>query len=78
MSSSEERRLGKRDGIRWTITWLHRRADSMRDQHAKNILNSAAFDLGNEIREGRMPLMESAIARSLLLSDVKVGDRFFD
>lgn len=57
MSSSPERRQGKRDGLRWAISWLHRRADEMNDPHAKVILNCAAFNLGNEIREGRMPLI---------------------
>lgn len=50
-----KRKLGKRDGLRWSITWLHRRAQSMNDPRAKAILNSAAFSLGNEIREGRWP-----------------------
>jgi len=49
------RQLGKRDGLRYTITWLHRRANSMNDPQAKAILNSAAFDLGLEIREGHVP-----------------------
>lgn len=52
---SVDRHLGKRDGLRWTITWLHARAKSMHDPKAKSILNSAAFDLGIEIREGRIP-----------------------
>lgn len=52
---SEDRRLGKRDGLRYAITWLHRRANSMNDSKAKAILNSAAFDLGIEIREGHAP-----------------------
>jgi hypothetical protein len=54
------RKLGKRDGIRYAITWLHRRAEEMNDQHAKAVLNSAAFYLGNEIREGHMPSVPDA------------------
>lgn len=50
-----ERWLGKRDGLRWAITWLHRRADSMNDPQARAILNSAAFALGGEIRQGCLP-----------------------
>jgi hypothetical protein len=49
------RKLGKRDGLRYAITWLHRRAEGMNDPKATAILNSAAFDLGNEIREGHVP-----------------------
>lgn len=55
MSNPPDRRLGKRDGLRYAITWLHRRAGQMNDPHARAVLNSAAFDLGNEIREGHMP-----------------------
>ena len=55
MTELTPRKLGKRDGLRYAITWLHRRAESMNDPHAKAVLNSAAFDLGNEIREGRIP-----------------------
>ena len=54
------RQLGKRDGLRYTITWLHNRAKSMNDPKATAILNSAAFDLGDEIREGRTPPIEEA------------------
>lgn len=37
-----------RNGLRAAITWLHERANSMNDQKAKAILNSAAFTLGTE------------------------------
>ncbi|OFX01733.1 MAG: hypothetical protein A3E78_03715 [Alphaproteobacteria bacterium RIFCSPHIGHO2_12_FULL_63_12] len=36
------------DGLRWAITWLHKRALEMNDIHAKNILNTAGFHLGVE------------------------------
>ncbi len=49
------RQLGKRDGLRYAITWLHRRAKLMSDPNATAILNSAAFDLGLEIKEGHIP-----------------------
>jgi transposase len=45
---SHERRLGRRDGIRWAITYLHKRAEEMNDSRAKLVLNSAAFDMGVE------------------------------
>lgn len=32
----------------------------MNDLHAKAVLNSAAFDLGNEIREGHTPPIPDA------------------
>lgn len=60
MSYPPDRRLGKRDGLRYAITWLHRRAETMNDIHARAVLNSAAFDLGNEIREGHFPPIPDA------------------
>lgn len=38
--------LGYQRGVRACITWLHERAASMNDPHAKAILNTAAFNLG--------------------------------
>lgn len=55
MTPSGFRQLGKRDGLRYSITWLHQRANQMNDPHAKAVLNSAAYALGNEIREGHIP-----------------------
>lgn len=55
MTDKNLRRLGKRDGLRYAINWLHQRAEAMNDEKAKAILNSAAFNLGNEIREGHTP-----------------------
>ena len=33
-------------GIRLAVTWLHKRANEMNDPKAKQILDSAAFSLG--------------------------------
>jgi hypothetical protein len=35
-------------GVRACIAWLHARADTMNDPHAKSVLNSAAFNLGRD------------------------------
>lgn len=37
---------GRRNGVKWAITWLHRRAKQMRDPKAADILNVAASDMG--------------------------------
>lgn len=37
---------GRRNGVRWAVTWLHNRALEMNDPRAVLILNSAAFNLG--------------------------------
>jgi len=43
---SPQYRDGQRNAIKWAITWLHRRAESMNDVKMVAILNSAAFELG--------------------------------
>lgn len=48
MSKIPEYLRGHRDATRAAVTWLHRRAQSMNDPHAKAILDSAANDLGGE------------------------------
>lgn len=47
---NDDRRHGQRAGIRWCITWLHKRADEMNDPKARDVLNSAAFNLSNAAR----------------------------
>jgi hypothetical protein len=47
MARSQQYMDGQRTALRWVVTWLHRRADSMDDQRARQILNSAAFDFAN-------------------------------
>lgn len=53
--------------VRGFVQWLHSRADSMNDPHAKAILNSAAHDLGNNKEEvvalaARKPSVEAVKA----------------
>lgn len=35
-------------GVKDAVAWLHRRADSMNDPHARQVLNLAATDLGQD------------------------------
>jgi hypothetical protein len=51
MSRSPEYTQGKRAGIKWAITWLHERANEMNDEHAKAILNTAAFNMGVDAKK---------------------------
>ncbi|MGB3502893.1 MAG: hypothetical protein WBA44_14820 [Mesorhizobium sp.] len=37
---------GRRNGIKWAITWLHAEARRMNDPHARQVLNNAAFGMG--------------------------------
>lgn len=46
MSRSPQYEQGRRNGIKWAVTWLHQRAAEMNDPHAKIVLNSAAFNMG--------------------------------
>jgi len=51
---------GKREGTKLVIAWLHARADRMNDPRAKNILNSAAFNLGIDARRDFDRMVENA------------------
>lgn len=46
MTQMDPHKRGFRAGQRWAITWLHERAKSMNDPHARDVLNSAAFQMG--------------------------------
>lgn len=46
-----EHERGRRDGLRWAVTWLHERANEMNDPHATLILHSAATNLGWDLRD---------------------------
>lgn len=48
MSQLDDLARGRREGLRWAVSWLHERAKSMRDPHARVVLQSAAWNLGNE------------------------------
>lgn len=41
---------GRRNGIKWAVTWLHERANEMNDPHAKAVLDAAAFEMGNDAK----------------------------
>jgi hypothetical protein len=47
-SRSEPYRQGYRAARKDAIEWLHSRARSMNDPHARDVLNSAAFNMGVE------------------------------
>jgi hypothetical protein len=47
MARSQQYMDGQRTALKWVVTWLHRRADSMNDQRARQIMNAAAFDFAN-------------------------------
>jgi hypothetical protein len=37
---------GRRNGIKWAITLLHQDAAGMKDEHARRVLDNAAFHMG--------------------------------
>lgn len=56
MSDHEKQRTksAHKAGVRWAIDWLHRRALSMNDPHARAILNTAAYHMGNELSQSEI------------------------
>lgn len=49
MTQMDRYARGKRDGIRWAITYVHTYAKEMNDPSARAALNCVAFYMGNEI-----------------------------
>lgn len=47
---SEQYLQGRRAGIQWAITFLHKEAAGMNDPHARQILDGAAFRMGVEAK----------------------------
>jgi len=43
---SNEYHNGRREAIKWAVTWLHNRAREMNDPNAVAVLNTAAFNMG--------------------------------
>ena len=41
---------GRRNGIKFAVSWLRDRAQRMRDEHARQILYSASFNLGKDAK----------------------------
>lgn len=50
MDRSQQFIEGYRHAVGWCVEWLHQRAKEMNDEHAKGILNSAAWNLGNDAK----------------------------
>lgn len=48
-------RQGQRNAQTWVVEWLHRRAQSMNDPAARQLLNGAAFELGIDGKERFWP-----------------------
>lgn len=55
MSRSPQYMQGRREAIKWAITWLHKRSEEMNDPHAQATLNAAAFNMGADSRDGQLP-----------------------
>jgi hypothetical protein len=45
---------GRREALKWAITFLHAKAEEMNDPKAWRLLNLAASDIGNEVRGGQL------------------------
>lgn len=50
MARSSQYEQGRRNGVKWAVTWLHERAALMNDPSARAALNVAADLLGNKAK----------------------------
>lgn len=65
MARSHDWEAGRRNGIKWAITWLHVRANEMGDSHAKAILNTAGFNMGVDAKCAQGPLEPLPLCRAV-------------
>lgn len=64
-----DRANGFHDGMRYAVTWLHQRANEMNDPWAKAMLNTAAFNLGVEGKNGTIDVKAKLLAIALERAD---------
>lgn len=50
MTRSPQYEQGRRNGVKWAVTWLYERAELMTDPSARAALNVAADLLGNKAK----------------------------
>lgn len=55
MSRTAQYMQGRREALKWAITFLHAKAEGMNDYSAKAALNVAATDIGDYTRNGNLP-----------------------
>ena len=53
MARSPQYEQGRRSGVKWAVTFLHRRAKQMNDPRARAILDLAADLIGNHGKRPR-------------------------
>jgi hypothetical protein len=63
---SDKHRDGIRRGMKWAIEWLHNRANEMNDPHAKQVLNAAAFNMGNDAKRANVKPGEADLIDTLV------------
>lgn len=48
---SDDYANGRREAVKWAVSWLHDRAREMNDPAAWRILNSAAYSMGRDAQD---------------------------
>jgi hypothetical protein len=61
--ATRERKLGRADGIRWAITYVHQRAEEMNDLSARAALNVVANDMGGALKAAADDAALEALSR---------------
>jgi len=51
----QQYRDGRRNGIKACVEWLHNEAKRMNNPEAEAILNTAAFNLGTDLKSTKNP-----------------------
>lgn len=62
---------GRRNGIKWAVQWLHDEAKRMNDPHAEQVLNAAAFHMGNAAKRKSIESMWDEGAFQQAMHDIE-------
>lgn len=55
MSRTAQYMQGRREALKWAITYLHAKAEKMNSIEAMAVLNVTASDIGDATRDGGLP-----------------------
>lgn len=76
MTQMDRYQRGRRDGIRWAITYVHAYAKEMNDPGARAALNCVAFYMGNEISPKVLRARSAGLGQSFKNEAEALGKQF--
>lgn len=73
MARSSQYEQGRRNGIKWAVEWLYKRAEKMNDPHARLVLNCTADLMGNDAKRTALEMRAKGASCSSIEADLKIS-----